>query len=83
MSVPPEIPGHRLVKVSRSTISKELRNFEHNKYPFGAKRDLNSLWLEVDFGDKSFELAVIRHIRRLLMRHYTPFGRIPVTKHCG
>jgi hypothetical protein len=79
----PETPGHRLVTIYRSTISKELELFATNSYRFGAEAELNSLWLEVDFEDRSFELAVARHIRRLLMKHYTPFARARLTKHCG
>jgi hypothetical protein len=79
----PEAPGHRLVKINTQTVSKELQNFKDGHYRFAAQAGLDSLWLEVDFGDEDFELAVVRHVRTLLMARYSPFETAEVKVHCG
>jgi hypothetical protein len=79
----PEMLGHRLIRITNSTISREFENFADGKYVFKAERELNSLWLEVDFQDKVFELAIVKHIQRLLVGRYMPFGKVSMTQHCG
>jgi hypothetical protein len=48
----PEEPGHRFVKIHSLTIAKELQIFRRDVYPFAAIAGENSVWLEVDFGDR-------------------------------
>lgn len=78
----PEAPGHRLVKVNALTITKELQNFRRNAYSFASTAEKNSLWLEVDFGDREFEIVVVDHVRGILAEHYTPFASAEVRFHC-
>jgi len=78
----PETPGHRLVKVNALTITEELQNFRRKAYSFASTAEKNSLWLEVDFGDREFEIVVVDHIRGLLAEHYTPFASAEVRFHC-
>ena len=40
------------------------------------------MWIEVDFGDESFERAVVGYVKTLLARHGRPFAGVRVTGHC-
>jgi hypothetical protein len=52
------------------------------RYQFGAHREINDMWLEVDFRDTTYALAVIENICKLLAEHYNPFKRVKIDKHC-
>lgn len=75
-------PDQRLCRINVKTISDELRKFQNNEYRFGATPSNNDMWLEIDFDDKAFEMAVIEHICSLLGKHYSPFARVKPEPHC-
>ena len=74
--------GQRYVRIDTLTISGELQRFQSKHYSFAAHAGANDMWIEVDFADADFERALIDYIRRLLGRHYSPFGGAPVSTHC-
>ena len=67
--------NQRYVRINPKTISIELQNFAAHGYPFGATSQTNDMWLEVEFGDPAFELAVLSHVHRLLGREHEPFAQ--------
>lgn len=74
----------RRIRINTARISSELLRFESQEHCFGNPPETNDMWLEVDFGDSSFERAVVEHIIRLLARHYSPFRDVqPLTHDCG
>lgn len=75
--------GQRRVRIDAASISQELKQFATKAYVFGADASKNDMWLEIDFGDASFERAVVEHVRRLLGVHYKPLGAASIENHCS
>ena len=75
-------PNQRYLRLNIETISEELLNFRDKKYPFAATRERNDMWLEIDFHDKVFEMAVLVYICRLLGMYYSPFESMKPGIHC-
>jgi len=74
--------NQRLIRIDATTLAEELRRFETKYYQFGAHRDVNDMWCEIDFKDTSYEKKVIDNICELLARHYSPFRRVEIDNHC-
>ncbi len=74
--------GQRSVRLNASTLSMELGKFSGRTYRFASEAEHNDMWIEVDFGDENFELAVVDHVRWLLALHYKPFVNLRVSEHC-
>ena len=72
----------RFIQIDVSNISTELEIFRRNHYRFAGKVGLNDMWVEVDFRDYKFEIAVLKYIGILLSRHYKPFRRLDFLIHC-
>lgn len=51
-------------------------------HQFSSRAGLNDMWLEIDFNDSEFEMAVIRYIHHLLGRYYKPFQASQIEIHC-
>jgi hypothetical protein len=75
-------PGQRFIQIDRGTLSDELTRFANKVYTFAAKREVNDMWPEVEFGDFAFELAVVHYVKNLLGQHYQPLARATVEIHC-
>ena len=73
--------NQRYCIINSNTISGELKNFRNKKYLFGTF-PYNDMWLELDFNDQVFELAILEYICRLLGEHYSPFDGIKPKTHC-
>lgn len=50
--------------------------------PFRAEAGFNDVWLEIDFNDQAFELAVAEFVVRRLAGRYSRIARIKLTQHC-
>jgi len=74
--------GQRIVQLDIASLSIELKRFKSKHYRFGSDPQTNDMLLEVDFSDQDFERAVVEYIKRLLTRHYAPFGRDDIKQHC-
>ena len=72
----------RQCRIDIASISAELQKFRSKEYRFASKPALNDMWLEVDFQDEEFEMAVLSHIRRLLGQHYKSFSDSSLEIHC-
>lgn len=68
--------------INIATISNELQNFQNKKYVFAANPEHNDMWLEIDFRDREFELAVLNYICNLIGTHYRPLAGIKPGIHC-
>jgi hypothetical protein len=75
-------PVQRLMPIDRGTLSDELTRFADKTYTFACSREHNDMWLEVEFGDASFETAVVHYIKNLLGQHYQPLNRAVIERHC-
>lgn len=75
--------GQRRIRIDRASITGELQQFAAKAYTFAAERSTNDLWLEVDFGDPTFEFAVVQHVLHLIGTHYKPFAAVKVDTHCS
>jgi hypothetical protein len=74
--------GQRICKLDPTTISAELQKFRNREHRFASTPHLNDMWLEIDFQDGVFEMAVLKHIRKLLGQHYKPFANSSLEMHC-
>ncbi len=74
--------GQRVVNLELTSLSLELQRFATKAYPFAANRELNDMWINVDFADAAFERAVVEYVRTLLSMHYMPFVGLRVQQHC-
>ena len=72
----------RKVRLDLATFSAEVRALAQGDYRFASKSGRNSLWLQIDFRDQEFELAVALFVQRLLGRRYKPIREARVTVCC-
>jgi hypothetical protein len=72
----------RYCRIRIKTIAEELQNFKDKKYPFAANPERNDMWLEIDFNDQDFEMAVLEYIAGILGQYYSPFRLIKPQVHC-
>jgi len=79
---PMDKPDQRICRINVGTISSELQKFKVRQHSFQSTKDFNDMWLQIDFHDLEFELAVADFIRRLLARHYKPFSNAHLEIHC-
>ena len=74
--------NQRYCRINIEAISEELKNFHDKKYPFASFQERNDMWLEIEFNNRAFELAVLEYVCNLLGFHYTPFERLKPEIHC-
>lgn len=70
---PHQKDDQRLASLNLGSIADELRKFVDKDYAFGSSANINDMWLNIDFSDDEFELAVAYYVHRLLSIHYKPF----------
>jgi hypothetical protein len=56
----------RIISITKDTISMELNEFMKKRYIFRSAALYNDMWLEIDFDDRNFEIAIARHIIKIL-----------------
>jgi ATP-dependent exoDNAse (exonuclease V) beta subunit len=74
--------NQRYCRINPATITTELANFRTQKYTFASYAEKNDMWLEINFQDQDFELAVLEHVCRMLGRHYRPLAGLKPSRHC-
>ena len=77
----------RQVDISPTNLSQELQRFINGQVIFsdltyGREAQQRDLWLNLQFNDPQFELALLGYIRRLLGQRYDRFLSCKVTIHC-
>ncbi|MEW5869054.1 MAG: hypothetical protein AB1894_07245 [Chloroflexota bacterium] len=75
-------PGQRYCRINVATIATELQNFRDKQYVFAANPERNDMWLEVDFHNREFEMAVVEYVCHLLGTHYGPFVGVKPKMYC-
>jgi hypothetical protein len=75
-------PNQRLLKLNIETFEHIIRDFIEGNFTFRAEAELNDAWLEIDFGDLAFEIAIVHYIIFLLGRQYAPFDKLNPELHC-
>lgn len=73
--------GQRDIVINPSTFSDEIQRFVQ-EHRFGSDPNFNDMWLNIDFDDPVFELAVFDFVHRLLGKRYKPFRDALRTQHC-
>ena len=74
--------GQRCIRINIETISTELQNFTNKKYTFNSNAESNDMWLDIEFNDIDFEESLLKYIRRLIGKFYTPFREAELANHC-
>ena len=69
-----EKEDRRVSRITPETFEIEMGRFRRAEVRFAASRDFNDLWLEIDFGDETFERGIAEYIQRLLGRRYGPLA---------
>lgn len=65
--------NQRVLKINISNLSDYLMKFKQSKYKFESSQKFNDMWLEINFGNINFEVAVAEYILFLLGKRYKPF----------
>lgn len=75
----------RNIHVGPETFSQEVQPFLVKKHKFGGGKEWDSMWVEVDFDNETFERAVAAYLKQLLGKRYTPFAAAALRdcKWCG
>jgi hypothetical protein len=68
--------------INQITLKKILDLFLNGEFEFHSESGSNDAWLEIDFNDLEFEIAVAKFIVRLLGKKYAPFDRLNIEIHC-
>ncbi|QRN83031.1 hypothetical protein JR338_11550 [Chloroflexota bacterium] len=71
----------RILKINVFTISSYFEKFKKLEYRFEPSQEYNDMWLEVDFGDEAFEIAVAKYVLALIAERYPKMGNIPPEMH--
>jgi hypothetical protein len=75
-------PDQRVSRINKANISQELQSFVGGHYQFASTAEVNDMWVEIDFQDRDFELAVAAYVHRLLGKRHKPFARASISIHC-
>lgn len=75
-------PSQRICHINVATFSAELKKFIDKRYRFKSEGGLNDMWIEINFSDDDFEIAIARYILRILAQHYEPFYKSKLKFHC-
>ena len=67
----------RLIRLAPDTFSTEIAPFIAQKVEFSSAGANSEMWLEIDFGDSLFELAIGKLVQRLIGRKYDVFLTAP------
>ena len=73
----------RIVRITRETITYELRKFADREYGFAATRLQNDMWLLISLDTPEQEVGVVYVIQALLGLRYRPLRNASVKEHCG
>lgn len=72
----------RKMVVAVDTFRDVIDQFLREKVRFAAFKGYNDLRLEIHFGDREMEMAVLRSIRKILERRYSRFEQAEIQVHC-
>ncbi len=74
--------GQRNIRIDPSTFTDEIQRFIQGEHRFASEPQLNDMWVNLDFDDWDFELALFDFIHRLVRDKYKPFRNVARTVHC-
>jgi hypothetical protein len=74
--------GQRNMPINRASFTHAFSQLSGSAFQLGAKAAINDAWLTITFDDAEFELAVAKHVRRLLGQRYKPLRDVPIKRHC-
>ena len=72
----------RILHISMNNLTDILLSFHQREHRFAPESGLNDMYLFVDLGDQSYEIATVNFIWGMLQKRYTPFSRIKPEVHC-
>jgi len=75
-------PNQRKFILNQDNFASTLKSFINGEVPFRAEAAQNDAWLEIDFHDLEFEIALAKFILRQLGKRYAPFDRLYPEVHC-
>jgi len=74
--------NQRKLKINSKTIQNQIDLFVEGKFVFRSEAATNDAWLEIDFNDLEFEIAVVKFILRQLGKRYSAFYALNPEIHC-
>jgi hypothetical protein len=75
-------PNQRILTINLKTFRDVIKDLAEGKFAFKAEAENNDVWLEIDFGELAFEIAVVKYIIHLLGERYEPFDDLNPELHC-
>ena len=72
----------RDILINMDTIKSSLEQFLNGNVVFRSESGTNDLWLNIDFHDLEFEIAVAKFALRQLGKRYAPFHGLNLEIHC-
>ena len=75
-------PNQRIFKIDIHSFANVLMDFVDEKFVFRTEKGFNDIWLEIDFKNSEFEIAIARYILNLLGNRYSPLRSINPEIHC-
>lgn len=74
-------PSPRIIVLDPTTFSAEIIQFINKQHKFASAPTSNDMWLDINFDDQQFEVAVAQYVLELL-KHYKRFRGSHLAKHC-
>ena len=74
--------GQRIVAINPTSITLEIQRFGSKHYRFASDATFNDMWVQVNFADAVFEMAVVNFLHRLISRNYSRFKASHLKTHC-
>ena len=74
--------NQRELAITPATISQALTQVSDAHFRLGADASINDVWLTIDFDDREFEEAIVRHVHRLLRQRYSRLAGATIERHC-
>jgi len=78
----PDAGTRREMNINLENLGGQLSQFGHETVRFTSKAGLNGMWLNIDLGDREFEISVVNFITRKLGNTYIPFQKVIPKIHC-
>ena len=77
-------PGEKIrhVLLNQDSISRELGRFRNMKHQFSEKAGMGDMWLIFDFQDAEFEMALLKHVQKLVGISNARIGNSAIDVHC-
>jgi hypothetical protein len=72
----------RRIRINVDNVAQELQKFDDKEYRFGANKELNDMWIEIDLRNDPLETALVQKLQDIIGHHYRPLRDCGIDTHC-